>query len=829
MHEKRKQLNTVRLEKEEHEERVKTLQEHFKSVEEEFKQTQKMVDDKNKEIETEDHLKQIEEREAGKFAADLQRAENRAADMQDRLNNIQNTIFKANEKIDQYKLQMNWNQEELEQWALASRQKEEDNLTLEKYKRADEARIKELQLEIEKKTLKVAHKMDDLEREVTETRAAQMQLDKTAEECKKVHEERHQIYEQLVDIVKRQEDKKKALEMIGKQLGATTIELKQREDDKRNKKESLTSQQKSNKQKETDIMIKTRTEEQERDKLRKADEEVKNLEDMVKSIKTELSARAATLSQKRAELTLLSQRLDQQKEHLLKTRVMLENTRKQLNKHASNEENLEARRKEVQSSYAESDKAVKSKDKELEKLKDKYIKVSQKLFKLSEDKVKAIAALGGQLAAKKNMEAKKKNYSEEMEKQEEKLYNVDYKIQEIKRKIELASGEGTQEEKSRKEALKKTEEEQQTQKKDEYNRLCKEIKKVEDDIKGVQRAIDETAEQKLQLDTQKHNLSLETDMLASGIQALIKKKEGVLLSHDLMKLEIKKRAEIVGAAANKAIGEDNKKAQLEMSLEEREKEIYVHRDVLSAELKAAEEERHKIAVELQDRMNKVKNLKIRYESLIDQNKVQFKDGGGSEQTAEHSQAYYVIKAAQEKEELQRYGDELDGKINKCQKELQALKNTLEHLKKRNRNVREKFTVGVAKADVEKKEVLEEQCRAASETLFKRRKELQHVQKECEDNMKRVMQIEGHKQNMDKQAEDFSYQSEKLNSDLQDQKKKLERADNTLKTKKTTYVKNSPDYNEAESVSGLEMQLESVKLKNNYMLNALRYSSAHPRA
>ena len=29
---------------------------------------------------------------------------------------------------------MNWNQEELEQWALAQRQKEEDNAALEKYK-----------------------------------------------------------------------------------------------------------------------------------------------------------------------------------------------------------------------------------------------------------------------------------------------------------------------------------------------------------------------------------------------------------------------------------------------------------------------------------------------------------------------------------------------------------------------------------------------------------------------------------------------------------------------------------------------------------------------
>ena len=38
-----------------------------------------------------------------------------------------------------------------------------------------------------------------------------------------------------------------------------------------------------------------------------------------------------------------------------------------------------------------------------------------------------------------------------------------------------------------------------------------------------------------------------------------------------------------------------------------------------AEEKAAEEERHKIAVELADRKNKVKNLKIKYESLVQVN------------------------------------------------------------------------------------------------------------------------------------------------------------------------------------------------------------------
>lgn len=77
----------------------------------------------------------------------------REVEKQERLNDIQNQIFKGNENMEQFKLEMNWNQEELEQWSLAAKQKEEDNLALEKYRRQDEIKIKELNLEIEKLTV----------------------------------------------------------------------------------------------------------------------------------------------------------------------------------------------------------------------------------------------------------------------------------------------------------------------------------------------------------------------------------------------------------------------------------------------------------------------------------------------------------------------------------------------------------------------------------------------------------------------------------------------------------------------------------------------------
>ena len=60
-------------------------------------------------------------------------------------------------------------------------------------------------------------------------------------------------------------------------------------------------------------------------------------------------------------------------------------------------------------------------------------------------------------------------------------------------------------------------------------------------------------------------------------------------------------------------------------------------------------------------------MKLKYESLI--NKTSKNEEGGEEK---YSQAYYVIKTAQEKEELQRQGDEMAGKIAKCKKDLSSM-------------------------------------------------------------------------------------------------------------------------------------------------------------
>ena len=75
-------------------------------------------------------------------------------------------------------------------------------------------------------------------------------------------------------------------------------------------------------------------------------------------------------------------------------------------------------------------------------------------------------------------------------------------------------------------------------------------------------------------------------------------KEKTLVQHDIMKLEIKELRDTVNMEADSVYGLENRKYQLEMSMEEREKEIQVHKDILVSDQTAAEEERHKVAVEL---------------------------------------------------------------------------------------------------------------------------------------------------------------------------------------------------------------------------------------
>eukprot|EP00743_Colponemidia_sp_Colp-15_P001759 GILK01001920.1.p1 GENE.GILK01001920.1~~GILK01001920.1.p1 ORF type:complete len:939 (-),score=229.96 GILK01001920.1:138-2912(-) len=797
-------------------ERVTVMKEHFKNVQQELLQTQGLVDSKQKEIDTEDHMKQLAERQAGRLIVELNRLGNVAAEYQDRLNNLQNAIFRGNEKMDQFKLEMNWNQDELEQWALAARQKEEDNITLEKYKRADDSKIKELTLQIEKLTMEVDRKKQLLDLEVTETQAAQIELDRTAEEFRTLHKERQLLVQQWEEAVEAMQRRDEAIRSAGEAFAQAKAEMKEKQERLADKKAFLEEEENNNRQIETQISASDRTLGKLRTDFQRLQGGLQEFRDEVDVLKNQLSAAALDLANKRIQVLNANKELEDKKQKYELAQKRFAATKKKLESEYGHTDNLEKASKQAEQFYADTEKRNAEVERDLKLYKDSLFKQSQSLFKLRQEESNVYGEISGANAALKNLQANIQKLDQESLRQQELLYNAEFQIQLMERKVARASGERTAEEK---EALENRIKELQStleQTTAQWNILNLSMKRLSEDLRAAQREKQSIEKEKEVLNDTISELTLENEMAQRELMALVREKEETLVQHDVMKLDVKRLRGALNQRADEVFGLENRKYQLQMSMEEREREISVHRDILRAEERAAEEERHKVALDVTERRNKIRNLKLKYEAIIQRSK------NSEEMEEEHTQAYYVIKAAQEREELQRKGDELDAKIRKAEREIRALENTLNHLTMRNQKYRTSLSKADASgAEADQKRILEEQCRQASEVLFKKKKELQKLEREYEDDMRRLMELQTQANTVQKGVEELQSTKQTHEQELREYDEKIERAYRVYSSKMKAH-KTRADLNDTESsIEEQDMQFQAIREQNRAVLVSLR--------
>jgi len=786
-------------------EKVKVLQEHFLTVQQELEHTQTLVEQKNREIETEDHLKQVAERETGRLYAELKKLESQAAEQQDRLNSIQNQIFKGNEKLDQYKLESNWNQEELEQWALASRQKEEDNLTLEKYRKADEGKIKELTLHIERLTLKVRDKQDKLEREVTETQAKQIELDKTAEEFKRKHAERSVLFRHVEKANETYAKKRQALVEAAAKHTEDRLRLRQKNSKLEERKNFLAKQILDNQQNESKIILETRRLEAERMRELQESQRIASFREDVEIEKRQVSAFASDLANLRIVVINLNKELAARRQRLEEAMKKKDQIISKLESQVMHTENLEVSAKQAEQLFKDAEFAKEVMERRITDKKNKQFKLTQELFTLREHEASLIGEISGLMASCRNLQAEINKKDQEVQRQEKLLYDVDYRIQKMERKVEVATGERVNDES--KELLQKieTRKKELTEKQSEMKELSRSVRSLVDELRLIDRKVEFNAVSEANLNTQLEEVQLEIKMIEQALGKRLQDKNEVLVQHDVMKLEVKKLKDNLSSGADKLFTLENSKYQLQMSMEEREKEVAVHRDVLMAERRSVSDEKHKVVVELADRKSKVQNLKVKFENLCGKNRAK-EDG------EERTQAYYVIKAAQEREELQRYGDELEAKIKKSEFEIRALSNTLDHLKGRNSGFRDGFLKKTDARELEVKASLEDQCRGANENLARKRRELQVMQKHCEEDAKRLSELQTQSHLLSKQLSDLQEAKAQVASHLAEQEAKLERA-------RKSVTANLVQVQEGSTID-IEIKLQLEQSKTRCLLSAI---------
>jgi len=803
---KEKRIEVMKSEQSEHSGRVAIMSEHLKNVQQELLHTQALVDAKTREIETEDHLKQLAEREAGRYKQELEKVQGEGEEIQDKLNIVQNGIFRGNEAMDKFKLQMNWNQEELEQWALAAKQKEEDNLAMQKYTRADESKIKELNLQIEKLTKLVTEKKVELDDEVTETQAKQIELDKTAEEFRQLHSERQQLVQQWQNSIEAMKRRDAEIAAAGERFADAKQVLEEKEEVLAENAQRLRMHEQDNQEQEGKVSIRERQLSKIREEHQVASGRLTEFSDEVEVMKNELSSAASELMKKRNENLLKNKEMETKREALEEARKRYQAVKRKLDADLANTDKVEASAKQAENDLSDREQNLKSQEAMLSALKEQMFKQSQELFALRQEEANLIAEISGAQAASKNLSTKTHQLDQESLRQQELIYNAEFQIQQLERKVARASGERSGDEKKvlneKISALQTDLGQLQAQR----SMLQAQCRKLGNELRAQERKCkDCESEQEKQLE-RVNELDLENTSASQTLKQNTKEKEEVMVQHDVMRLEVRRLRDALNSRADEVFSLENRQFQLQMSMEERKKEISVHREVQRAQVRAAEEERHRVTVELAERTTRVEKLRAKFETLM---KI---SGTDDEEGGEKSQAYFVIQAAQRREELQREGDELDAQIRKCEREIRALENTLKHLTVRNAE----FRLSFQRADPNSSEAtdlknLEEQAKAAQDILFKRKKEVQRMQTDCEEDRRRLQQVE-------EQAAHLVEHNEHLQSAHMQVKEELGEQDTKLDQVKKTVARMSEEHRADSGGAADQPTVEEVIMKSEALVD-----------
>lgn len=787
--------------------KASALNDHIRNVKDELLSAQRLLEARKNELSTENHLKAIAEREKGRLWQENERLETELDNLKEKRNMHENEIFIANQQFDSMKAQMKWDQQALEAWLEESAQKDEDALTLKKYAKEDEAKIKDLTLRLEKQ-VEVAQKQKKLvDEETMNTITVQIELDKTAEEFRKTHKERQDLIRQWENIIDQMQKRDNQIEKSAQNLMKMNIDLHIGQEDLEKKKSFFEDQQSINSKLERDIELLDQAISELSIRLTREDTNRIQFQDELGGLKRTVERTSHDLEKARHELGQMKKTINEKRfkienlENLNKD--LVENLKETIEVTLSAEENA----KRMEEFFLKSKGKETALNQEIKKKSDHHFKVIQELHNLKKKEKNFEAELNGCDATLKNLENRINKLDHDSLKQAEVIYTQDFNLQSLERRVNRLQGEKNNDEQA--ELEKKIEELKKIkgEKKDQYDLLMVQYKRVEDETRKSKRGIDELNKDKTYIDSKIAELSLHIDTAQRLLEKITIQKSDLMVNENIKKLELKKQRVALEKEADQVLDLNNEQIKLETGMKERHSEIGIHQDLLKAQLRSWNEELQTVSSELKERMSKVDKLKKRYD--ITMISMAPPDGTPEE---ENSQAYYVIKAAQEKEELQREGDDLDAKIKKAERELRALENTLEVVNSNNETYKQSYSkAGEHSEGMMQKEELEQQLRSLSDTYKHKRRQMKQLLEDVQNMEDAYNSMNNDEKNYEELIQDKFNKIVQAEKDIDQIKEKLERATKQM-------LSYSRELRKSRNVQGATLEEKDFKLRDLWDFN-----------
>ncbi|XP_076828434.1 coiled-coil domain-containing protein 39 [Brachyhypopomus gauderio] len=749
--------------------RINAMSEDLKNVRQELAHTKALCRAREKETESEIHFKALAERETGRLRQETTQLDDELRSLGEKKNSLENTIFKANQKLEELKGQLNWDQQTLDAWLEESARRDEDTMAIVKYAQQDESRTRELTLSIERLTQEANQKRKALDIELTETTAAQMSLDKITEMFRQAQSERQELLGQWENTIEQMRNRDQETQQSSLMLAEATQAVRERQALIQEKQSFLSGEAQNNRDCERKISaserqaVRLRQQHQDQESARnRLQDELVTLKGTVDRTATEVEAMRSHAANLKKEINAKTTKLQEAQWHNgalgEKLQVVTEAAL-----------GVEERAVQMEQLLRDREQAVKEIDTQLQQQREVLFRTSQELQALRANEKSAEAELSGSRAILSNLESRLSKLDQNTLKQKDIIHNQDFQIQALEKKMARLCGDVSTEERRvlerrRAELTEALEEKRRT-----AATLTTQLKKLQDDIRCMRKETEKAGAAKSNLTTKIEELQLVNDTSDKELKKLRLKKQDHMVDNNLLKLETRRLSELVSNREDGVLSLEKRRLQLQAAMQERLEEIRVHKEMLAKQLRTADQERQSLSAELHERLSKIDKMRKRYEIMT----VAMAAPEGEE---EKSQAYYIIKAAQEKEELQREGDNLDAKIRKKEKEIKALKNTLHVVNDCNSTYRKSFCkVTESSPEYQEKLRLQEQKRAAEEKYKLKRRQIRELQGEIEGLGSSLNNLMKEEAALSEKTDGMQASILALNKELSSQQGKLDRA------------------------------------------------------
>ncbi|XP_060785196.1 coiled-coil domain-containing protein 39 [Neoarius graeffei] len=799
---KQKELSNVENKASRYKERSSAMTEHAKNVQQEHTHNQSLCRAVENQTESNLHFKALDEREMGRLHQERSQLKKEKISVREKKNSLENYVFRAIQKMEELKIQLNWDQQTLDAWLEESANKDEDTMAIMKYTQQDESRIRELTLSLEKRTLEANQKRKTSDKEVTENIMTQVALEKTVEMVQQAHMEVQKLISRWENSIEQMRKKDQTLQQSALLLADKNQLIREQKSLVQEQQNFLAHEVDNNK----DCEKKSAMGERETNRLRlQFQEEESNrtrLQDELVSLKSRLDRTATDLEIKRAHSASLKKDI---KDKTAKSEDMQQhNIALEKKLQAVNEKTLsvEERTAQMEQLHRDQEKHLKEIDTQLQREQKLQFPEKQELQKLQANEKTVLVDITGCRVALSSLEKHISKLEQNALKKQEYINSQEFQMHILEGRIARLSGNVNKDEK---EALEKQISELNEALEEEKKAaalLTAQSKNLQNDIRCVRKESEKTGAENRDLTTKIEELTLIDDTLDKDLKKFRLKKQDSIVENNILQLQVKRLRTMLYEKADGVLSLEKRKLQLQTAMKERQEEISVHREIQSKQLKITEQEMQGLRVQLHERLSKVDKMKKKYEIVT----IFMAAPEGEE---EKSQAYYILKAAQEKEELQRKGDDLDAKIRKAEKENKALENTLYLLNNHTSTYRKSFNkVTESSPEYQNKVKLEEQKRVADEMITYKRRQIRELQKNIEVMRSSLNRLQEDEATQTKRNVDFQAHIASLKKELISQQEKMDRA--TKQSSKLSKEIRSSQNSTKETFEERDIKLKQLK-------------------